>query len=61
MIKGINSSVDTSYSIECPHCSEITYSDIHHREWEVLEFGDGYPHGNIDCPSCEKEFHINIE
>lgn len=52
--------VHISYSVECPSCDETSYSDVHHEDWEDLEYGDGYPHGVLKCDNCDHEFYINI-
>ena len=50
--------IDTSYSVDCPHCNETNYSDT---SWDDLEWGDGLPHGVLECYDCEKEFEVEIE
>jgi len=54
-------SVDISYQVDCPNCSETTYSDIDHEQWSKLEYGDGYPHGTLKCNECGEEFYVTIE
>ena len=55
-----NNSIHYSYSCDCPHCGETTYSDVDFDEWQELEYGDGYPYGSIKCPDCGKDFYIDI-
>lgn len=50
--------VDISYQVDCPHCDGTNYSD---SSWDNLEYGDGLPHGVLECDFCKKEFEVEIE
>lgn len=60
MKKGTHQDVSVSYSVNCPHCKETTYSDIHNEQWKELEWGDGPPNGIIECLDCKKEFEVEF-
>jgi len=50
-----------SYEVNCPYCSETSYSDICHKDWDELEWGDGTPYGVLKCDECDNEFEVSIE
>jgi len=51
---------DISYQVDCPHCNETSYSDVN-SGWDSLEYGDGYPSGELKCDECSKSFYLTIE
>ena len=52
---------EISYQVDCPHCNETSYSDIHTDDWDKLEHGDGYPYGELQCSTCDKSFYVSID
>lgn len=56
-----NGTVNISYEVDCPHCGETQYSDVDYAQWVNLEYGDGHPHGVLECNDCGEHFYVNIE
>jgi len=54
--------VNISYQVDCPYCGETNYSDVQrYSGWEDLEYGDGLPHGILNCGDCKQDFEVEIQ